>query len=333
MTYQRELTRFWERIHPDDVARLAEAEQASARDLSRWTVLFRYNHPEKGEVWIEGDGQPMRREDGATVTHGYLQDVTARETSARALTESEARVRALKDERLAALEKLAAGLAHEVNQPLAAAATLLVVARRRLTSAPPDHESRAAGAEALQKAAHQILRAGQIITRVREFSQHGEADKTFRSLHETIHETLAQLEGDSSFSGFEFVLRLEAARDRVLMDRVQIAAVLTNLLRNAAQAALPGGRRAIVVATRNLLDNIEVSVIDYGSGLSEDAGSHLFELFGTTKGSGMGVGLAMSKAIVEAHYGTIWLQDDVEETMFAFSLPLTGAGDGPQDAR
>jgi two-component system, LuxR family, sensor kinase FixL len=329
--FRHDLTWFWKRVHPDDGAPLAAAEQASARDLVRWKALFRYDHPDKGEIWVEGDGQPRRLEDGATVTHGYLHDVTAREISARALAESEARVRALKDERLAALEKMAARLAHEVNQPLAAAATLLAVGRRRL--APPrdgrDAGSKAA-ADALDKAVHQLLRAGQIVTRVREFSQHGEADKTFRSLHETIRETLVQLDADSTLAGFEIALRLEAARDRVLIDRVQIAAVIANLLLNAAQACLAEARRTIVVASRNQQDNIEISVIDYGSGLSEDARRHLFELFWTSKGSGMGVGLAMAKAIVEAHYGTIWPQDATgEETVFTFSLPLVDRGDIP----
>ena len=308
------------------------ADQVSVSELRAWRVLFRYAHPERGEIWIEGDAQPMPRNDGM-VWHGYFQDITARETAARALAESEARVRALKDERLAALENMAARLAHEVNQPLAAAATLLAVARRRLAAPSEDDASRAAAAEILNKAADQLLRAGQIITRVREFSQHGEADKTFRGLHRTIHETMAQLEGDLSFAGFDLALRLEAANDRVLIDRVQIAAVLVNLLRNAAQAALPEGRRAIVVATRNQRDNVEVSVIDYGSGLSEDARRHLFEPFWTTKGSGMGVGLAMSKAIVEAHYGTIWPEGEAEETVFTFSLPLIDAGDGPREVQ
>ncbi len=190
------------------------------------------------------------------------------------------------------------------------------------------------GPRPCDKAADQLLRAGQIITRVREFSQHGEADKTFRSLHETIHETLAQLEGDSSFSGFEFVLRLEASRDRVLIDRVQIAAAAHQSpaqRRPGRLAREAGAPSSSPPATSGTVSRFPI--IDYGAGLSEDARRHLFELFWTTKGSGMGVGLAMSKAIVEAHYGRIWLQDEAEETMFTFSLPLMEAGDGAQDAR
>jgi len=320
-------------VNPDDLPASTRAETEIARAQGVWRSVFRYTHPEKGVIWLEGHAKAGSREDGRFVWHGYLVDVTERETAARALAESEARVRALKDERLAALEKLAARLAHEVNQPLAAAATLLAVARRRLAPLLEREEaSGCAGAEVLDKAARQLLRAGQIIAQLREFSQHDEADKIFRSLHETIRETLCQLDGDSSFAGFEIVLRLEAERDCVLIDRVQIAAVLVNLLRNAAQASLPDGRRAIVIASRNAEDAIEISVIDYGSGLSEDARRHLFELFWTSKVSGMGVGLATSKAIVESHYGKIWPGDGAaEETVFTFSLPLMDVNDVPED--
>ena len=144
---QLDLRQLSARVAPDDLAPLLEARELSQRDLRPWRGTFRYEHPEKGEIWIAGDSQPARREDGATVWHGYLQDVTARERNAQALAESEARVRALRDERLAVLEKMAARLAHEVNQPLAAGATMLAVVRRRLDEltsgrAPEFEESR-----------------------------------------------------------------------------------------------------------------------------------------------------------------------------------------------
>ena len=321
------------RVHRDDMRGLSASGAGSARSLSLWQTKFRYLHPGQGEIWLEAHAQPARREDGATVWHGYLQDVTVRERNAHALAESEARVRALRDERLAVLERMAAQLAHEVNQPLAAGATMLAVVRRRL-----DHVAgvRAPGfegvAEALDKAADQMVRAGRIISRVREFSLHGEPDKTFRSLHDTIREALALLEADASFADFEIRTRLEASRDRVLIDRVQLTAVLMNLLRNARQASTPAGPRVIAVSSRNQDGNIEISVIDYGSGLSENARRHMFELFWTTKRSGMGVGLATSRAILEAHYGTIGSLEGAEgETNFTFSLPLVGNGEGPGD--
>jgi two-component system sensor kinase FixL len=314
------------RAHPEDLPAIFAAIDESARTLGPWRGLFRFDHPAKGEIWLEGHSQPARQEDGSIIWHGYLQDVTAREAAAPALAESEARVRALKDERLAALEKMAARLSHEVNQPLAAGATLLAVARRRLQSVrlrDARDEDLTKAADALEKAADQVLRAGRIISRLRDFSRHGEPNKTFRSLHVTIRETLAGLRADSGFAGVEIATRFEAARDHVLIDRLQIAEVLVNLLQNARQAALPEAAPTIVVASRNDEDNIEISVIDYGTGLSEDARRHLFELFWTSKISGMGVGLALSRAIIEAHSGVLSAQDSpAGQTVFIFSLPL-----------
>ncbi|MBB4197678.1 hypothetical protein CCR94_12905 [Rhodoblastus sphagnicola] len=316
------------RVHRDDMSDIRASIAESARSKTLWQAKCRYDHPKRGEIWLEAHARPARRDDGAMVWHGYLNDVTARETAAHALADSEARVRALRDERLAALERIAARLAHEVNQPLAAGATLLAVARRRLAPARQNGVDLEGTAQALDKAASQMLRAGQIVSRVREFSRHGEPDKTFRGLHDTIREAIASVEADASFAGLEIKTRLEAARDAVLIDRTQIAEVLVNLLRNAWQASLPAGSRVVVVASRNDDKNIITSVIDCGSGLSEDAWRHLFELFWTTKGSGMGVGLAMSKAIVEAHYGKIWPENGpAEETVLNFSLPLVDKDD------
>ena len=243
-------------------------------------------------------------------------------------------MRALKDERLAALENMAARLAHEVNQPLAAAATLLAVARRRLA---PDSGERnvfkgvACGGERFAQFDPvlwaKMTRVGPPAARPwtrpptkccaparsspgcansRSMAKRTRLSRPAR----TIHETLAQLEGDSSFAGFDILVAADGGArsrpDRSGADRDRCR-------QSAAQRRAGGparGRRAIVVASRNQRDNIEVSVIDYGSGLSEDARRHMFEPFWTTKGSGMGVGLAMSKAIVEAHYGTIWPDDD-----------------------
>ena len=323
----RDLRALEDRVHRADVLGLVASIFESAREKTLWRAMFRYKHPTRGEIWLEGHSRPIQQDDGGLVWHGYLQDVTARESVGRALSESEARVRALKDERLAALEKWAARLAHEVNQPLAAGATLLVVARRRLERAPrrdaQQEDDLKAAAEALEKAAQQLLRAGDIVGQLREFSRHGEPDKTFRGLHDTIRETLANLKADSRFADVEIVTRFAAERDEVLIDRVQIMTVVANLVQNAKQALVPEGSRTIVVASRNRDENIEISVIDYGSGLSDDARRNMFELFWTTKTSGMGVGLAMAQTIIEAHSGTIWPQDgSAEGTVFTFSLPL-----------
>jgi PAS domain S-box-containing protein len=339
-TYSRDLRALAERVHPDDIGGLSQSVGAAARKAP-WQALFRYDHPKKGEIWIEGHSQRAPESDGEIGWHGYLQDVTGRVNAARALSESEARVSALKDERLAALEKLAAGLAHEVNQPLAAGATLLYVARKRLEALRARREEGEADAadfakatEALEKAADQIVRAGRTLSRVREFSRRGEPDKTYRSLHETVHEALAALAADASLAIFDIELRLEAARDQVLIDRLQIIELLVSLIQNARQATGPDDRYMIGIASRNQRDSIEITVMDWGAGLSETARAHLFELFWTSKSSAMGVGLAMARGIVEAHAGRLWAEDNpAGGAIFTFSLPLVERNEGQEDVK
>lgn len=133
------------------------------------------------------------------------------------------------------------------------------------------------------------------------------------------------LSEDKAQSNFRLLLRLDADDDRVLVDRVQISQVLVNLVRNAVQATTAPGPREIVLATSREQDMIEISVIDAGAGLSEPARKNLFEPFFTTKADGMGVGLSISRAIIEAHFGKIWAEANPGGgAIFSFTLPLAG---------
>jgi PAS domain S-box-containing protein len=250
---------------------------------------------------------------------GFARDLTAQRLN-------EARVQQMNDERLKTLESMAAGLAHEVNQPLAAGATYLKVARR-LLDANGDAGRTGASPEVLRlldKASAQIVRAGRIITRVREFSTRGEPDKTYQNLHQLISGVGKALSEDEKLASFRLLLRLNAENDRVIVDRMQISQVLVNLIRNAAQAMQSSSAQDIVVATSLDEENdIRVQVIDNGVGLSEETHKSLFEPFKTSKPRGMGVGLSISRAIVEAHFGKIWAEPNPGGgAIFSFSLPL-----------
>ncbi len=252
---------------------------------------------------------------------------------ARDLTEQrriEAHVRQMNDERLATLETMAAGLAHEVNQPLAAGATFLRVAQRMLHASTPPNGSSVE--QVLDKAATQMLRAGRIITRVREFSTRGEPDKTFQNLNELVASVARTMSEDEKLANIRLLLQLNALRDHVIVDRMQISQVLVNVIRNAAQATRAAkaqeedaNTQEIVVATSDGAENeILIQVIDRGVGLSEEARRTLFEPFTTTKPTGMGVGLSISRAIVEAHFGRIWAEPNpCGGAIFNFSLPLS----------
>ncbi len=332
--YRENITALSERVHPEDVKPLFDSVAVSARETAPWMFMFRYRHPQKGEIWIEGHSAPSPRTDENVIWHGYLHDVTDRETAARELAASEARLGALKDEKLAVLERLASSLAHEVNQPLAAGATLLAVARRRLQAGGDADPLRQGVGEALDKAAEQMLRAGQIIARVRQFSRFGEPDKIYCNLHALIGETLAALATDVELKGFTLSSKLAAEQDGVLIDKVQIAEVLINLIHNARQATPREAQQTIVLTTRLEGKNIIASIEDRGSGLSENAKKDMFELFWSSKSSGMGVGLPMSRAIVEAHFGQLWAEANPDGgAIFRFSLPLAEMSEAAESGR
>lgn len=431
------------RIHPEDWERLDTGVAQSARTLTMWRDEFRYQHPQKGMVWLEGQFTPIKGVGGDIVWHGYVKDVTERKRAEQELRASEVRSRALFEsgligvivwnvnggvtaandkfldmlgydredlragridwieatpyeyraadaanledlletgvnarpyekeffrkngsrapvliasvmldeartagagfvldiserrlaeaqmqrlyaDRMRVMESMAAGLAHEINQPLTATVAYLKTARRLLDIEP--ERRRASVTETLDKAAAQITRAGQIVNRLREFIAHGEPDKIPVGLHELIHDAYEATNVGSRTSGMETVLRLDADDDGVFADRVQIEQVLVNLIRNAEDAMRCSQRRELSVSTCSNETEIEVAIADTGVGLSDNVKARLFEPFATTKSGGMGVGLSISRAIIEAHHGRVWAESNPGGgAIFKFTLPLAGS--------
>ncbi|KQT54393.1 hypothetical protein ASG43_01945 [Aureimonas sp. Leaf454] len=233
---------------------------------------------------------------------GFVRDLTEHE-------ESQKRLGALQDElvhmsRLTALGEMATTLAHELNQPLTATANYLNGAKRLLANASPDrlHLVR----EAVEQAALQILRGGEIIRRLREFVASGETDRQKEDLPALIREACALGLVGAGVSGIEISYAFDAAADTVLADRVQIQQVLLNLVRNAVEAMENAPVRRLTVSTRRLdRGTVEVAVGDTGSGIAPEIAARLFQPFVTSKARGLGVGLSISRTIVEAHGGRL----------------------------
>jgi two-component system, LuxR family, sensor kinase FixL len=292
------------------------------------------NHLKTGQAKIIGIGREVegQRKDGsvfplsltiskttyadAPLLVGFLRDLSGRR-------EIEARIKQLQGERLSAMGGLAAGLAHELNQPLAAAVTYLETAQ--LVLGMPT-ESRPKPVEGiLANAIEEIMRAGHIMRRLRELVTSGEPDKTFLSVHELINDS-----PELPIPGMEKVrinLQLNAGNDSVIADRIQIKQVLVNLIRNATEAMRSSGERILGISTSSIEpDMIRVDVADTGCGLDPAVVEGLFEPFRTTKSNGMGIGLSISRMIVEAHYGKIWAAPNPDGgAIFSFTLPLAEA--------
>ena len=247
---------------------------------------------------------------------GFLRDLSSRH-------EIEARVKQLQGERLSAMGGLAAGLAHELNQPLTAAVTFLETAQ--LLGEMPAASRTTSLEENLSSAIDEIMRAGQIMKRLRQFVTTGEPDKTFVNLHDFIRDPTSCLLPKKQKVRIE--LNLEASTDRVLADEVQIKQVLGNLIKNAVEAMSRSEDRCLRISTA-LSDHgmLRVDVRDTGHGLEPDVLKNLFEPFRTTKQTGIGIGLSISRMIIEAHYGRIWASANPEGgATFSFTLPLVSA--------
>jgi two-component system sensor kinase FixL len=237
---------------------------------------------------------------------GFIRDLTDRQRTEARLQELQAEL--VHISRLTAMGEMASTLAHELNQPLSAIANYLKGSQRLL------EQSADAGTvtvrDALAKAATQAVRAGQIIRRLREFVSRGEAERQVESLAKLAEEATALALVGAKEHGVQFRLELDPRYDRILADRVQIQQVLLNLIRNAieAMAEARSAHRELVVSSG--LDDtgmVRIDVVDSGPGIEPDIAAQLFQPFITTKPQGMGVGLSISRTIVEAHGGRIWV--------------------------
>jgi two-component system sensor kinase FixL len=237
---------------------------------------------------------------------GFIRDLTERQQTEARLQELQAEL--VHMTRLSAMGEMASALAHELNQPLSAIANYLGGASRLM-------EQQAGGdrrvVEAVAKSSEQAIRAGDIIRRLRDFLARGEGERSIESLSKLVQEacTLA-LVGAKEY-GVRVQYRLDPKVDKVIVDRVQIQQVVLNLVRNALDAMRDhDGRRELVVSTGpgEGEELALVSVADTGPGLEPSAGDRLFQPFVTTKSDGMGVGLSISRTIVEAHGGRIWTE-------------------------
>jgi two-component system sensor kinase FixL len=218
--------------------------------------------------------------------------------------------------------EMASTLAHELNQPLAAISNYMKGSRRLLSAS--DDPNREKIESAMDRASEQALRAGQIIRRLRDFVARGESEKRVESIAKLIEESGALGLTGAREQGVNLQFELDHKHDLVLVDRVQIQQVLVNLFRNALEAMAASPQRRLVASTSpRPNDMIEIAVADTGSGFADGVESNLFQTFFTTKETGMGVGLSISRSIVEAHGGQISVSANTPHgAVFRFTLPL-----------
>jgi chemotaxis family two-component system sensor kinase Cph1 len=222
--------------------------------------------------------------------------------------------------------ELAAALAHELNQPLSSVTNYVNACRQELRNfdiAVPEKVYRL-----MESAVTESARAAELVRRLRTFIGQGEIVLETVDLHAVIRQGLELGFVASGGEGVEVEYRLDDDMPPLLADPVQLGQVVLNLVRNSLAAMEDTDRRTLVVGTRRLGDEIEVSIRDSGVGLADDTKATLFEPFHSSTTSGMGIGLSLCRTIVEAHGGRIWTEPRSEGAEFRFTVKISGGRDG-----
>jgi two-component system sensor kinase FixL len=235
--------------------------------------------------------------------------------------------------RVIELGEMASTLAHELSQPLSSIAAYSQGCGRLAADSPRRSEELR---EALLEITQHALWAGSIVQNIREFAGRGTSERTSQEMHELIHRAIRLALMGSRRKDLHTNFQLKAARDVVLADGVQIVQVLTNLLRNALEATECAEQPSIGIRTTvENLSSLVVEVSDNGCGIAAEMEESLFRPFVTGKPHGLGMGLALSKRIVEAHGGRISAHKGRESgSIFSFSIPLVETktdGERPYD--
>jgi len=264
-------------------------------------------------------------QDGRRLFTGFVRDLTERQ-------QTQARLQELQDEllhvsRLRSMGQMAAAIAHELNQPLTATSNYIAAAMRLLDAQQPDP---ARVRQAMQYAMEQTRRSGEIIRRLRSFLGRGETTRQSETVAKLMEEASALALVGMKERGVTVRLLLDPTLPQVLVDRIQVEQVLLNLLRNAVEAMETSTRRELTLRTERWDGMVAISVADTGSGISPAIEAQLFQPFVTTKRDGMGIGLSVCRAIVEAHGGRLWVEpNDGGGSVFRFTLPPVDEAPSP----
>jgi PAS domain S-box-containing protein len=312
---------FFQRLHPDDRPGFRELIQTAIREKAEWETDYRIVHPDGPVRDIHVVGHPVLSTSGDLVEFvGTVIDVTERKRA----EQERARLHQLEADlahtnRVSTLGEMAASLAHEIKQPITAAITSANSCIEWLAHEPPNLDRARAAAARIDKYGN---RAAEIIDRIRSFYKKSPPQRELVDVNGIIHEMLTLLEGEAFRLSVAMRTDLSTELPKIMVDRVQLQQVFMNLMLNAIEAMKDSGGE-LTVKSQLQDGQLQFSVSDTGVGLPTEKMDQIFSAFFTTKPQGSGMGLAISRSIVESHGGHLWASaNSGAGATFHFTLPI-----------
>jgi len=314
------------RTHPEDRALVRQVVDRVSHDRKDFDIEHRLLMPNGSVKYLRVVGRPSKDESGSFEFVGAVMDITKPKQAEEQLYQKEVSLREVQSElahvsRVATMGELAASIAHEVNQPLAGIVTNADASLRWLAG---DSPNLAEAREAIRRIIRDGNRAGDVVSRMRALFQKACTAKERFDINQAIEEVVILTQGEVRKN--KVVLRMELAADLspIMGDRVQLQQVVVNLILNAIEAmsTVEDRERAMVIRTQHDEgDGVRIVVRDSGIGLDPLSAERIFEAFHTTKPGGLGMGLSISRSIVESHGGRLWaVSNDGPGATFQFSL-------------
>jgi len=317
----------YQRIHPEDRAIFNEAVEHAIREKSDFEVDFRTVLPDGSTKYVRSVGHPVFNASSELVEFvGTGMDITER----RQAEKERERLRQVQADlahinRATTMGELTASLAHEINQPIAAAVTDARTCLRWLSREEPDLGEARESAERIVKA---VTRAADIVSRLRQLFKKGAPQTDLVDVSEVIQEMVVLLRSEASRHSVSILTELSEDLPRVVADRVQLQQVLMNLMLNGIEA-MQDTKSERQLTIRSLMagrGQLLISVTDIGVGISPEQADQIFNAFFSTKAQGTGMGLSISRSIVESHGGRLWATSNSEYgATFSFTLPSAEA--------
>ncbi len=307
-------------VHPDDLPAVYAAWKRSIETMCVYDIDHRLRRADGVYRWFHARGLPLCDPDGRVVRwYVLLTDIHDRKQAEEALRQAQGDLARIN--RVTTMGELAASLAHEVSQPISGAMTNASVCLRKLGSEQPNLEEVRG---AVTRIARDAQRAADIIGRIRSQFEKGALNRGVLDLNEIIRETVAVLRSEAVRYNVSVRTELATNFSQIIGDRVQLQQVTMNLLLNSIEAMkdVDGMREVVIRSQRAENEQVLVSVSDTGVGLPPQLAEQIFDPFFTTKPHGTGMGLRISRSIIESHGGHLWaMANDGPGATFAFSIP------------